>query len=88
MLDRRSTNFVEGTVSFYLASLLLFGRFLYTINFTALSFFCVCYGFLKKKKKKYCYFYLSLIAISPLESNLFYHILTEKKTIPQCFSQR
>ena len=51
MLDRRSTNFVEGTVSFYLASLLLFGRFLYTINFTALSFFCVCYGFLKKKKK-------------------------------------
>ena len=78
MLDRRSTNFVEGIVSFYLASLLLLCRFLYTINFTALSFFCVCYGFLKKKKK-YCYFYLSLIPISPLESKLFYHILTEKK---------
>ena len=76
MLDRRSTNFVEGIVSFYLASLLLLCRFLYTINFTALSFFCVCYGFLKQK---YCYFYLSLIPISPFESNLFYHIVTEKK---------
>ena len=27
-------------------------RFLYTINFTTLSFFCDCYGFLKKTKKK------------------------------------
>ena len=53
-------------------------RFLYTINFTTLPFFCDCYGFLKKKKKYY-YFYLSLTAISPLESNLFYYILTEKK---------
>ena len=49
MLDRRSSNFVEGTVFFNLARLLLLCRFLYTINFTALSFFCVCYGFLKKK---------------------------------------
>ena len=57
-------------------------RFLYTINFTTLSFFCDCYGFLKKtkkkKKKKYYYFYPSLTPISPLESNLFYYILTEK----------
>ena len=85
MLDRRSTNFVEGTVSFYLARLLLLCRFLYTINFTALSFFCVCYGFVKKK---YCYFYLSLIPISPLESNLFYHILTEKKNDSSMFLAR
>ena len=55
-------------------------RFLYTINFTTLSFFCDCYGFLKKtkKKEKYYYFYPSLTPISPLESNLFYYILTEK----------
>ena len=37
MPDRRSTNFVKGTVFFYLARLLLLCRVLYTINFTILS---------------------------------------------------
>ena len=37
MPDRRSTNFVKGTVFFYLAKLLLLCRVSYTINFTILS---------------------------------------------------
>ena len=48
MPDRRSTNFVKSAVFFYLARLLSLCRFLYTINFTALSFFCVVDGFLEK----------------------------------------
>ena len=38
MPDRRSTNFVKGTVFFYLAKLLLLCRVSYTINFTKLAF--------------------------------------------------
>ena len=83
MPDRRSKNFVKSTVFFYLARLLLLCKFLYSINFTTLSFSV----FLMVSLKKYCYFYLSLIPTSSLESNLFYHILTEK-TFPRCFSRR
>ena len=75
MPDHRSTNFVKSTVFFYLASPSLLCRFLYTINLTSLSFSV----FLTVSLKNYCYFYLSLIPTSSLESNLFYHILTEKK---------
>ena len=74
MADRRSTNFVKSTVFFDLARPLLLCRLLYTINFTKLSFSV----FLTVSLKKNCYFYLSLIPISSLESNLFYQILTEK----------
>ena len=45
-------------------------------KFNDFIFFCVFDGFLKKK---YGYFYLSLIPTLSLESNLFYHIPTEKK---------
>ena len=79
MPDRRSTNFVKSTVFFYLARLLLLCRVLYTINFTILSLPVFLMVSLKKKKRKYRYFYLSMIPTSSLESNLFYHILTEKK---------
>ena len=76
MPDRRSTNFVKSTVFFYLARLLLLCRVLYTINFTILS---LPVFLMVSLKKKYCYFYLSMTPTSSLESNFFYHILTEKK---------
>ena len=76
MPDRRSTNFVKSTVFFYLARLLLLCRVLYTISFTILS---LPVFLMVSLKKKYCYFYLSMIPTSSLESNFFYHILTEKK---------
>ena len=76
MPDRRNTNFVKSSVLFHLARLLLLCTVLYTINFRILSFSVFLMVSLKKKK---LYFYLSLIPTSSMESNLFYHILTEKK---------
>ena len=62
-------------------------RFLYTINFTTLSFFCDCYGFLKKKKK-------ILLFLSQPDTNIalgeqsFLLYSNRKKTLPRCFSHR
>ena len=86
MPDRRSTNFVKSTVSFYLARLLLLCRVSYTMNFMILSLPVFLMVSLNNNNNnnnynnKNCYFYLSLIPTSSLESNLFYHILTEKKS--------